>query len=99
MVVRRVSFGLLHTVIELFPSFTMRCERGRRDLSRLAAELMAAELIPPAGAEAVTFDRCVIATGATTKLLPGTSLSERVVTYEEQIMTGLCGPAGTWHSA
>jgi dihydrolipoyl dehydrogenase len=35
----------------------------------------------------VTFDNCIIATGATTKLLPGTSLSERVVTYEEQIMT------------
>ncbi len=39
------------------------------------------------GEEAVTFDHCIIATGATTRLLPGTSLSERVVTYEEQIMT------------
>jgi dihydrolipoamide dehydrogenase len=39
------------------------------------------------GSETVTFERCVIATGATTKLLPGTSLSDRVVTYEEQIMT------------
>ncbi|MEV4759693.1 dihydrolipoyl dehydrogenase [Micromonospora sp. NPDC049559] len=39
------------------------------------------------GAErTVTFDNCVIATGATTRLLPGTSLSERVVTYEEQIL-------------
>jgi dihydrolipoamide dehydrogenase len=36
--------------------------------------------------ETVTFDHCVIAAGATTKLLPGTSLSERVVTYEEQIL-------------
>ncbi len=35
----------------------------------------------------VTFDNCIIATGATTKLLPGTQLSERVVTYEEQILT------------
>ncbi len=35
----------------------------------------------------VTFDNCIIAAGATTRLLPGTSLSERVVTYEEQIMT------------
>ena len=34
----------------------------------------------------VTFDHCVIAAGATTRLLPGTSLSERVVTYEEQIL-------------
>jgi dihydrolipoamide dehydrogenase len=36
--------------------------------------------------ETVTFDNCVIATGASAKLLPGTSLSERVVTYEEQIL-------------
>ncbi|HEX8508101.1 MAG TPA: dihydrolipoyl dehydrogenase [Propionibacteriaceae bacterium] len=35
----------------------------------------------------VTFDNAIIATGATTRLLPGTSLSERVVTYEEQIVT------------
>jgi dihydrolipoamide dehydrogenase len=39
------------------------------------------------GSETVTFDNAIIATGATTKLLPGTSLSERVVTYEEQITT------------
>jgi dihydrolipoamide dehydrogenase len=37
--------------------------------------------------ETVTFDNCILAVGATTKLLPGTSLSDRVVTYEEQIMT------------
>ena len=35
----------------------------------------------------VSFDNLIVATGATTRLLPGTSLSERVVTYEEQIMT------------
>jgi dihydrolipoamide dehydrogenase len=39
------------------------------------------------GDETVTFDNCVIATGATTRLLPGTSVSERVVTYEEQILS------------
>ncbi|MEV7967393.1 dihydrolipoyl dehydrogenase [Sphaerisporangium sp. NPDC088356] len=39
------------------------------------------------GQETVTFDHCIIATGATTKLLPGTSVTERVVTYEEQILT------------
>ncbi|HEU4541835.1 MAG TPA: dihydrolipoyl dehydrogenase [Jiangellaceae bacterium] len=39
------------------------------------------------GSETVNFDHCIIAAGATTRLLPGTSLSERVVTYEEQIMT------------
>ncbi|WP_181776140.1 dihydrolipoyl dehydrogenase [Amycolatopsis pittospori] len=36
--------------------------------------------------ERVTFDHCVIATGATARLLPGTTRSERVVTYEQQIM-------------
>ena len=39
------------------------------------------------GTETVTFDHCIVAAGATTRLLPGTSLSERVVTYEEQILT------------
>jgi dihydrolipoamide dehydrogenase len=39
------------------------------------------------GSQTVTFDDCIIATGATTRLLPGTSLSERVVTYEEQILS------------
>lgn len=34
----------------------------------------------------VTFDNCIIATGATTKLLPGTKLSDNVVTYKEQIL-------------
>ena len=40
-----------------------------------------------AGETELTFEHCIVATGATTKLLPGTSLSERVVTYEEQILT------------
>ncbi|WP_055588061.1 dihydrolipoyl dehydrogenase [Peterkaempfera griseoplana] len=35
----------------------------------------------------LSFDHCILATGATTRLLPGTSLSERVVTYEEQILS------------
>ncbi|MBC6447859.1 dihydrolipoyl dehydrogenase [Actinokineospora xionganensis] len=38
------------------------------------------------GTETVTFSNAIIAAGATTRLLPGTSLSERVVTYEEQIL-------------
>lgn len=36
--------------------------------------------------ETLVFKRLIIATGATTRLLPGTTLSERVVTYGEQIM-------------
>jgi dihydrolipoyl dehydrogenase len=39
------------------------------------------------GEETVTFGSCIVAAGSTTRLLPGTSLSERVVTYEEQILT------------
>jgi dihydrolipoamide dehydrogenase len=35
----------------------------------------------------VSFDHCIIAAGATPRLLPGTSLSERVVTYEQQILS------------
>ena len=34
-----------------------------------------------------TFDNLIIGTGAKTRLIPGTTLSERVVTYEEQILT------------
>ena len=35
----------------------------------------------------VTADNIILSVGATTRLLPGTTLSERVVTYEEQIVT------------
>ncbi len=34
----------------------------------------------------IGFENCIIATGATPKLLPGTRRSDRVVTYEEQIL-------------
>ncbi|MEU1177017.1 dihydrolipoyl dehydrogenase [Streptomyces sp. NPDC005820] len=34
----------------------------------------------------IGFDDCIIATGATPKLLPGTRRTSRVVTYEEQIL-------------
>ncbi len=38
------------------------------------------------GTTSYTCDNLIIAAGATTRLVPGTSLSERVVTYEEQIL-------------
>jgi dihydrolipoamide dehydrogenase len=38
------------------------------------------------GSEEITADHVIIATGATTKLVPGTELSENVVTYEELIL-------------
>ncbi|SBS76916.1 Dihydrolipoyl dehydrogenase [uncultured Mycobacterium sp.] len=39
------------------------------------------------GTETVTFDNAIIATGSSTRLVPGTSLSENVVTYEKQILS------------
>ena len=38
------------------------------------------------GTETVAFKNLILATGAVTRLLPKTKLSERVVTYEEQIL-------------
>ncbi|GGU53498.1 dihydrolipoyl dehydrogenase [Lentzea flava] len=37
--------------------------------------------------ETITFGHAIIAVGATTRMLPNTQKSDRVVTYEEQIMT------------
>ncbi|MFY2858378.1 dihydrolipoyl dehydrogenase [Mycobacterium sp. THU-M104] len=39
------------------------------------------------GNQDVTFDNAIIATGSSTRLVPGTSLSANVVTYEEQILS------------
>lgn len=39
------------------------------------------------GETTLSFRSCVIATGSTVKLLPGTALGRRVVTYEEQILS------------
>ena len=44
-------------------------------------------LATDAGTDDITFGSCIIAVGATTKLLPGTQLSARVFTYEEQILS------------
>jgi dihydrolipoamide dehydrogenase len=39
------------------------------------------------GTDTVTFDHVIIATGSSTRLVPGTSLSANVVTYEELILS------------
>jgi dihydrolipoamide dehydrogenase len=39
------------------------------------------------GTDTITFDHAIIATGSSTRLVPGTSLSQNVVTYEEQILS------------
>jgi dihydrolipoyl dehydrogenase len=51
------------------------------DANTLAVELN------DGGTETVTFDNAIIATGSSTRLVPGTSLSENVVTYEELILS------------
>lgn len=38
------------------------------------------------GTETLTFEHCIIASGSTTRLIPGSQLGPRVVTYEEQIL-------------
>ena len=38
------------------------------------------------GEETLKFGTCIIATGTTVRLIPGSKLSKRVVTYEEQIL-------------
>ena len=42
---------------------------------------------PDGSTEAVTFGHCILAAGASPRLLPGTALSERVVTFESQILS------------
>jgi dihydrolipoamide dehydrogenase len=39
------------------------------------------------GTDTVTFDNAIIATGSSTRLVPGTALSRNVVTYEELILS------------
>jgi len=54
------------------------------------ANTLSVELNEDGGAEnpvTVTFDNVIIATGSSTRLVPGTSLSANVVTYEEQILS------------
>ncbi|MGF9649126.1 dihydrolipoyl dehydrogenase [Pseudarthrobacter oxydans] len=42
--------------------------------------------LPGGERQSITFEHAIIASGAETRLLPGTALSERVVTYKEQIL-------------
>lgn len=51
------------------------------------ANTISVELNDDGGTAEVTFDNAIIATGSSTRLVPGTSLSENVVTYEKLILT------------
>jgi dihydrolipoamide dehydrogenase len=50
------------------------------------ANTIEVQLNDDGGSETLKFKNCIIATGSTTRLIPGTELSDNVVTYEEQIM-------------
>ena len=80
---RRVSQGLTKGVQFLMRKNKIASFEGWatiEDANNLAVALNTGEQ------ETIRFKNLIIATGARTRLLPGTALSERVVTYEEQIM-------------
>ncbi|TPG31533.1 dihydrolipoyl dehydrogenase [Mycolicibacterium hodleri] len=80
---RKVADGRVAGVHFLMKKNKITEVQGRgafTDANTLAVELN------DGGTETLTFDNAIIATGSRTRLVPGTSLSENVVTYEEQIM-------------
>ncbi|MCY4064487.1 MAG: dihydrolipoyl dehydrogenase [Chloroflexi bacterium] len=80
---RRVANGLTKGVQFLMRKNKIKSFEGWatiEDANSLRVELNSGDH------EDLRFKNLIIATGASTKLLPGTALSERVVTYEEQIM-------------
>ncbi len=80
---RRVSNGLTKGVQFLMRKNKIKTFEGWatiQDANSLSVALNSG------GQESLQFKHLTIATGATTRLIPGTQLSERVVTYEEQIM-------------
>jgi len=80
---RRVSNGLAKGVQFLMRKNKIEAFEGWatiEDANRLTVALNSGET------ETLRFKSLIIATGATTRLIPGTQLSERVLTYEEQIM-------------
>lgn len=80
---RRVSNGLAKGVQFLMRKNKIATFAGWatiEDANHLRVALNSGE------SETIRFKNLIIATGAATKLIPGTALSARVVTYEEQIM-------------
>ena len=80
---RRVANGLTKGVQFLMRKNKVESFEGYatiQDANNLTVALNSGET------ETLRFKNLIIATGASTRLLPGTKLSERVVTYEEQIL-------------
>jgi dihydrolipoamide dehydrogenase len=81
---RKVAEGRVNGVHFLMKKNKITEIHGRgtfKDANTLSVELN------EGGTDTVTFDNAIIATGSSTRLVPGTSLSENVVTYEELILT------------
>ncbi len=80
---RRVSTGLTKGVQFLMRKNKIKTFNGWatiKDANSLTVDLN------DGASESLRFKHLIIATGATARLIPGTALSQRVVTYEEQIM-------------
>jgi dihydrolipoamide dehydrogenase len=81
---RKVAEGRVNGVHFLMKKNKITEIHGRgtfKDANTLSVELN------EGGTDTVTFDNAIIATGSSTQLVPGTSLSENVVTYEELILS------------
>ena len=81
---RRVADGRVKGVHFLMKKNAITEIDGRgtfRDATTIDIDLSAG------GTDTVTFDDAIIATGSTVRLLPGVELSDRVVTYESQILS------------
>jgi dihydrolipoamide dehydrogenase len=84
---RQVSDGIVKGVHYLMKKNKITEIDGWGTLQGVQMGKQAVEVKAADGATTTyTCDNLIIATGATTRLIPGTSLSERVVTYEEQIL-------------
>ena len=80
---RRVSNGLTKGVQFLMRKNKIKTFEGWASIEDASSLSVA---LNTGGSETIHFKNLIIATGASTRLIPGTTLSERVVTYEEQIM-------------
>ncbi|MYD10787.1 MAG: dihydrolipoyl dehydrogenase [Chloroflexi bacterium] len=80
---RRVSNGLTKGVQFLMRKNKIKTFEGWASIEDANSLSVA---LNTGGSETIHFKNLIIATGASTRLIPGTTLSERVVTYEEQIM-------------
>jgi len=81
---RKVADGRARGVRFLMKKNNITRDRGVRHLHRSAHDRGRAD---GGGSQSVEFEQCIIATGASARLLPGTSLGPRVVTYTEQILS------------